>query len=410
MANFEVLIKGGNLYKGGGELVQGMDIALAGGRIAAVRPNIPQSAGAKVIDAGGLLISPSFLDTHMHIDESFTMDDDDTLSLMAAIDNQVKSNDKYFDWNHDRILTMILKNAGHVIEMCIANGTGLLKTNVLFTPAWKTIALEAMAILREQYKGQCDVQTCVGFPALFAGELERAAKDGKVDYISGYPYMDEDYWATIDSIFERARRFGLPVDIHCGESDAPNIDCFLYFLDKAAATGMHGRITCGHITSLSAYGMDERLAEQAIRKAAEVRLNVTSLTSCNLYLSSMNRRGPTRIRQFIDAGVNVAIASDNIRDTFRPYGNCDLLAEALLTAKVNRYGDAEGLRKVFDMITYNASKNAMQERYGLEEGCPGSLVVLDAPTPEEAIRSQAEKLYVLKDGAVVAERGERIRS
>jgi cytosine deaminase len=181
----------------------------------------------------------------------------------------------------------------------------------------------------------------------------------------------------------------------------PDISCFQYFLNKIEETGMNGRVSCGHLTSLSAQGLSEMEAERAIEKAACLDLNVTSLTSCNLYLSSMNRSGPTRVRQFVQAGVNVAVASDNIRDTFRPYGNCDLLEEALLTAKVHRFGTPAELRQVFDMITYNGAKNALVNHYGIEPGYPANLVILDASTPEEALLFQAEKSVLVRNGKML---------
>lgn len=402
---YDLLIKGGNLYLGEGLLREKCDIAIRGKYIEEIGEHINDSRATTIVDAEGLLVTPSFMDTHMHIDEAFTMDDDDTLSLLAAIDNQNKSNAKYFDWTDDQLLEMMLTNASKVVEMCIVNGTGLLKTNVLYTPAWGTTALKAMMVLKEKYSYALDLRTCSGFPDFVAEELEEACERSEIDFISGYPYMDEEYWHTIDSIFERAKRFSLPIDIHCGESDVPNIDCFMYVLDKIEEEKMQGRVTCGHLTSLSAWGMDDYLASEAISKAARLNLNVITLTSCNLYLSSMNRRGPTRVREFMDAGVNVAIAFYNIRDTFRPFGNCDLLEEALLTAKVHHLCNSIDLRKVFDMITYNAAKNAVVNDYGLFPGAPADLVLLGAPTPEEAIRTQAKKIAVYKMGQLVAENG-----
>jgi cytosine/adenosine deaminase-related metal-dependent hydrolase len=191
MEQYDLLIKNVNIYRGRGLLEENLDIGITGNLFKSIRRNIPSNEAKTVIDGKGRLASPSFMDTHMHIDEAFTMDNDNTLSLLAAIDNQNKSTAKYFDWSDEQIMDMILSNSSRVVEMCVKNGTGLLKTNVLFTPAWKTIALEAMMVLRERYRDLIDIRTCVSFPASFAIELEKAAGEGKVDFISGYPYMDD---------------------------------------------------------------------------------------------------------------------------------------------------------------------------------------------------------------------------
>lgn len=401
---FDLLIKNANIYEADMTVRENMDVAVAGRKIAAVQPGI-NAAAAQTVDAGGRLLTPSFIDVHMHIDESFTMDDDDTLSIIAACNNQDKCNFKYFDYSYQDVLSLILRNAGRVVRMCAANGTMLLKTNVLFLPAWGTAALEAMVILRKDLSHLCEIRTCCGFPPAFEETIRAYASQGYVDYVSGYPYMDEDYQKSIDRIFRFAQEYDLPVDAHIGESDVPDIRCLLYFLYKVEENHYEGRVSCGHLTALAAHGIDPAAAHDAIIKAGKCRLNVATLTSCNLYLMSPNRRGPTCIRALQDAGCNISIGSDNIRDTFRPWGNCDLLEEALLTAKVQHFCSNKELRQVFHMITYNAAKNAGVGEYGVRQGCNANLVLLDAENPEETIIDQVKKKYVWKDGRQIAKNG-----
>jgi cytosine deaminase len=185
------------------------------------------------------------------------------------------------------------------------------------------------------------------------------------------------------------------------ESDAPDVSCFEYVLDKTIAAGMQGRVTCGHVTALSAPGMDEGRAARAIEKTAKAGVHITTLSSCNMYLMGGERRGPTRVREFLEAGVNVAAASDNVRDPFRPFGNASLLEEALLTAQIHKLALPDQLGKVFDMITYNGAKNSLLSGYGIGEGAAADLVLLDAATVPEAVLSQAGKLLVIKRGKVI---------
>jgi len=93
-------------------------------------------------------------------------------------------------------------------------------------------------------------------------------------------------------------------------------------------------------------------------------------------------RGVTRLGELRAAGVNVALSTNNIVNPFTPYGHPDLLRQALVAAIAAR---AIGLPD-----------------YGLAEGCRADLVVLDARDPAQAITEQAEKLWVLKAGKVVA--------
>jgi cytosine deaminase len=50
----------------------GQDIAVKDGRIAEVRPNIEAEA-TQVIDAGGHLVSPPFVDSHFHMDATLSL-------------------------------------------------------------------------------------------------------------------------------------------------------------------------------------------------------------------------------------------------------------------------------------------------------------------------------------------------
>ena len=117
------------------------------------------------------------------------------------------------------------------------------------------------------------------------------------------------------------------------------------------------------------------------------------------------RRGPTRLKQLMEAGVNCCYASDNIRDAWRPYGNADMMQEAMVAAHCMQYAFPGELEVVWRMGTYNAAKNALVEGYGVEEGCNADLVVLDAPSADLALIGQARKLYVVKGGKVVAKDG-----
>ena len=144
---FEYLIRNVSVYCEDKRVLPHQTVAVQDGRIAGVGRDLSGEAHC-VIDGQGRLLSPSFVDTHMHIDEAFTMDDDGTFSIISACNDQDKCNLKYFDYTRGQLVAMIVRNAGRVVDMCARNGTMLLKTNALLLPAWGTAALEAMKILK----------------------------------------------------------------------------------------------------------------------------------------------------------------------------------------------------------------------------------------------------------------------
>src|SRR5947207_54921 len=63
--NYDLIIKGGRVIDPSRKLDAMRDVAITGGRIAAIQPAI-EPAGAKVIDARGKLVVPGLIDIHTH--------------------------------------------------------------------------------------------------------------------------------------------------------------------------------------------------------------------------------------------------------------------------------------------------------------------------------------------------------
>src|SRR5690348_9880855 len=66
MADYDLIIRNGTVVDGSGEPAVQADVAVHGGRIAAVG-TVPGS-GAGEIEARGLLVTPGFIDIHTHYD------------------------------------------------------------------------------------------------------------------------------------------------------------------------------------------------------------------------------------------------------------------------------------------------------------------------------------------------------
>src|ERR1043166_3739633 len=67
MPDYDLLIRGGTLIDGSGAPGMRGDIAIADGRIAAIAPSLDGPA-EKIIDAGGLAVTPGFIDIKTHSD------------------------------------------------------------------------------------------------------------------------------------------------------------------------------------------------------------------------------------------------------------------------------------------------------------------------------------------------------
>jgi len=64
---FDLLLKGGHLIDPRNQIDAPRDVALVGGRVAAVAPAISPAQAKKVIDVSGLFVAPGFIDLHAHV-------------------------------------------------------------------------------------------------------------------------------------------------------------------------------------------------------------------------------------------------------------------------------------------------------------------------------------------------------
>lgn len=64
---YDLLIKGGHVIDPANHLDALMDVAVSGGKIAAVEKDIPAATAGKVVDASGLYVTPGLIDIHFHI-------------------------------------------------------------------------------------------------------------------------------------------------------------------------------------------------------------------------------------------------------------------------------------------------------------------------------------------------------
>ena len=65
--SYDILVRGGTIYDGSGKPGYVGDVAVSGGKIAAVGKRVRGKA-AKIIEARGLAVTPGFIDAHSHVD------------------------------------------------------------------------------------------------------------------------------------------------------------------------------------------------------------------------------------------------------------------------------------------------------------------------------------------------------
>lgn len=413
---YDVVITNGTLFLSYGEM-KNKDIGVKDGYIIAVEEGIEKAEANLIIDATDKVIVPGFVDAHIHMDKAFTADEDDCVCLLDASNRSRQELCAYYQgWNRESIIVDMTENMERILQQCIVNGTSAVRTNIAVNSVMGTAGLEAVNRLKKKYERKIDILVTADCPVGMEAEWEHAVECGWIDFIGGYPNLKEDeknHSICYDSqklqnarrIFALAKKYKMPIDLHCDETDEADFSLFRDICEQTWRQQMGGEVTVSHVTALDAKGADEEAVADAIAWCAKSGVYVTTLTGQNLYLMSENRRGTTRVRQLKEAGVCVSVASDNVRDTFCPFGNFDLIEEALLTAQVHKFGTERELLDVMNMITYFPAASCKLQDYGLLPGCKANLVILDGDSVPETLRSQVKKKYVIHLGKIVAQDG-----
>ena len=92
MDNYDLLITGGTVLNGTGELAFPADIAVKSGRIVAIGPQLQAVPGTPSLDAQGLYVAPGFIDIHSHSDFTLLVDPRAVSSISQGVTLELVGN------------------------------------------------------------------------------------------------------------------------------------------------------------------------------------------------------------------------------------------------------------------------------------------------------------------------------
>ncbi len=250
-----------------GDPARSVDIGISDGRIAVIEPDL--AAEGETIDLGGRLVSPGFVETHIHLDKSCILDRcasrrgdlEEAIGEVAKAKKEFTAEDVY-------------ERGRRTVEKCLLQGTTHMRTHLEVDPAIGLRSFEGVMQLIEDYSWAIDIEICVfpqegllnypGTDELMVEAMKRGAK-----VVGAAPYTDSDPHGQIDRVFEIAREFDADIDMHLDFGvDASELDLD-HVCDLAERYGRGGRTAIGHVTKL-AY-VDARAARGGGRPPARRR-------------------------------------------------------------------------------------------------------------------------------------------
>ena len=405
----DLLVRAGRLPAGKAPV----DIAVRDGRIARIAPRIDEPA-ARVIEAGGRLVAPPFADPHFHMDATLSLglprlNRSGTLLEGIALWGELKP-----------LLTpeAVMERALRYCDLAVAQGLLSIRTHVDVCDDRLT-AVEALLEVRKRVAGYIDLQL-VAFPqdGLYRDPTEHRnlirALDMGVDVVGGIPHFERTMQAGTESVralCEIAAERGLPVDLHCDESDDPMSRHIETLAAETVRLGLQGRVVGSHCTSM--HSMDNYYASKLIPLIAEAQVHIVPNPLINITLQGRSdtypkRRGMTRVPELRAAGVNVAFGQDCTMDPWYPLGSADMLEVAHMGIHAAPMTSREAMGWAFTSVTVNGHLAMGLPDPTLRVGGPATMVVLQARDPIEAVRMKATRLAVIRQGRVLAETAPRM--
>ncbi|HEX8044714.1 amidohydrolase family protein [Rhizobium sp.] len=406
---FDLIVRNANLPDGR----KGQDIAIARGRIVAVEPGLTAEAG-RVIDAGGHLVAPPFIDCHFHMDA--------TLSLgLPRLNTSGTLLEGISLWGELKPLLTheaVAERALRYCDLAVSQGLLAVRTHVDICDD-RLLAVEALLEVKKQVAPYLDLQL-VAFPQdgyyrspTAAQNLERALDLG-VDIVGGIPHFErtmEDGARSVRALCEIAEKRGLMVDMHCDETDDPLSRHIETLAAETTRLGLQGRVAGSHLTSM--HSMDNYYVSKLLPLIAEAGVHAIPNPLINIMLQGRHdtypkRRGLTRVKEMREFGINIAFGQDCCMDPWYSLGGADMLDVAHMGLHVGQLTSREAMRFCFDAVTANPAKVMGIDGYGLDVGCNGDLVVLQARDTIEAVRMRAGRLFVVRRGKVISETPPRV--
>ncbi|BAN46246.1 amidohydrolase family protein [Metapseudomonas resinovorans] len=378
------------------------DFRIDQGRFAERRPASSTPLAAGDIDGAGQLLTCALVESHIHLDK--------TLWGQPWRANSAGPTLKDYIANERRVLrevtAPIAERAGALLENCIARGSLSMRCHVDIDPEFGLRHVEAIQALRERYRDLIDLELVV-FPQTGlvsrpgTAELMRQAMALGVENVGGLDPcgIDNDPIAQLDIVFGLASEFDRGVDIHLHDKGELGLWQIARIADYTERFGRQGRVMISHAYCLgmAPWSQVQPLAERLAALGISLMSSAPADTSVPPFLDLR------------DAGVNLCLGSDGIRDAWSPMGNGDMLERAMLLAFRFDLAKDDELAAAFDAASRNGAKALGLPAHGIAIGQRADFLLMDAQSLGDAVVSRPPR-SVYRAGRLIAEHGRLLES
>lgn len=386
-----------------------VDIRVIDGKFEKIAPKLEPQPSEEVIDCGGKMALPPFVESHVHLDTCLTAGRP-RWNLSGTLFEGIQCWEEYKPFlTKDEVKERVNK----AIRLQASNGIQYVRTHVDINDP-KLTALEAILELREEVKDFIDIQI-VAFPqygilSYPKGKelLEQALKMG-ADAAGAIPHFEFTREYSVESLnicFELAQKYGKLIDIHCDEIDDEASRGLETVATRAYEMQMGDMVTASHTTAMHSYNNAYVIRLMRILKMSD--MNFVANPCVNMHLGGRvdtypKRRSMTRVKELTAEGINVSFGSDDIFDPWNPLGNSNMRDQVFMGLYTGHMLGYEDIINSYKFVTTNAARTLhLGDAYGIKEGNDANFIVLDATNWYDALNYNAPVLANYRRGKLIA--------
>lgn len=348
------------------------------------------------------ILFPRFVETHAHFDKSFTWLDFPNLesNYEGALSINLKE-------HKTRTTDKVLERVEKSLKLAIKNGYRAIRSHIDTYKSQSINIWIELFKLQKKFSSELTLQFVALAPLEFwdTSNGEELAKifssyGGILGGVIVPPFNKKDTSKFLAKMLLLASKYKLEIDLHIDESiiePGAGIKVLLETIENLKIKSIP--ITCSHLSSLISLSHREIL--NLGEKMAEKNIKVVALPLTNFWL--LNRSNKTTslkrpvapVKQLQKSHVDVSLGSDNVQDSWYPFGNFDpfyMLSCSIPMLQLNPWE-----RTTLSSIFLAPSRLLNLKWDGLiKNGCPADFVILDAQRWADVFSSTLKRKVFIK--------------
>ncbi len=395
----DILVRNARL-RGRGDALS--DIAISDGVILEVGARVDIDARS-IVDARGNLVTPSYVNPHLHLCKVWTLPMMSEAALEAyhgaGMSDALKAIDLAAAVKANYDASWIIPNARRAVALAAVYGNLHIRAFADVDTKARLEGVKALLAIREEFRGIVDIQV-VAFaqdgimrePG--ADVLMREAMALGADVVGGIPWIEPttaDAQAHIEFCFDLAAEFNADISMLLDDVGNAEMKTLEAMARASLARGFAGRALAHHCRAMALY--PKSYLGELIELLRRARISIVSDP----------HTGPLHapVKELLGEGVNVCLGQDDISDAYYPFGRNNMPEVAFLASHLLWMTKEHEIDTLYEMITARAATAINLAGYGLEAGCAANLVILDHQDIAEALRFHSPPAAVISHGRLV---------